>query len=93
MSNAINGRPTPLQERVAQLCNPYQGEEGANAVGMLADEVGRVELEANETERLHAENMNLRRANERLKKALRGMIGAVEGDRMKNAIQRGKDLL
>ena len=43
MSNAINGTPTPLQERVAQLCDPYQGEEGANAVRMLANEVGRVE--------------------------------------------------
>lgn len=84
---------TPLQERVAQLCNPYQGEDGANVVRMLADEVGKVEREANEAERLHIENLNLRRANERLRKALRGMIEAVEGDRMKNAIQRGKDLL
>ena len=39
----MSDTPTPLQERVAQLCDPYQGEEGANAVKMLADEVGRVE--------------------------------------------------
>ena len=41
----MSDTPTPLQERVAQLCDPYQGEEGANAVKMLADEVGSVERE------------------------------------------------
>ena len=89
----MSDTPTPLQERVAQLCDPYQGEEGANAVRMLADEVGNAEADASECERLHIENLSLRRANERLKNALRGMIVAVEGDRMKNAIQRGKDVL
>lgn len=37
---------TPLQDRVAQLCDPYQGEEGANAVKILAAEVGKVERKA-----------------------------------------------
>lgn len=44
----MSDTPTPLQERVSQLCDPYQGEEGANAVRMLADEVGRIERELNE---------------------------------------------
>lgn len=47
----MSDTPTPLQERVAQLCDPYQGEDGANAVKILAAEVGKVEREA---ERLHA---------------------------------------
>lgn len=37
---------TPLKERVAQLCNPYDGEEGANAVRLLAEEVGKLEQRA-----------------------------------------------
>lgn len=42
----MSDTPTPLQERVAQLCDPYQGEEGANAVKILAAEVGKVERKA-----------------------------------------------
>lgn len=86
----MSDTPTPLQERVAQLHNPYDGEQGANAVRMLAAEVGNAERDA---KRLHIENLDLRRTIERLRKALRGIIAAVEGDRMKNAMQRGKDLL
>lgn len=85
--------PTPLQDRVAQLCNPYQGEEGANAVKILAAEVGNVEREAAESERLHIENLNLTRTIQQLRKTLRRMIDTVEGARMKDAIQAGKDLL
>ena len=89
----MSNTPTPLQERVAQLCDPYQGEDGANAVKILAEQVGQAERDAVEAERLHIENLNLRRTIDQLRKALRRMIDTVEGDRMKNAIQAGKDLL
>lgn len=89
----MSNTQTPLQDRVAQLCDPYQGEEGANAVKILAAEVGKVERDATEAERLHIENLNLRRTIDRLRKALRRMIDTVEGDRMKNAIQEAKDVL
>lgn len=85
--------PTPLQERVAQLVHPYRGEDGTRAVRMLAEEVGNVERDAAEAERLHIENLNLRRTIDRLRKALRRMIDTVEGDRMKNATQAAKDVL
>ena len=89
----LSTTPTPLQERVAQLCDPHQGEDGANAVKIIAAEVGKLECEAAEAERLHIENLNLMRTIQQLRKALRRVIDTVEGDRMKNAIQAGKDLL
>lgn len=46
-----------------------------------------------EVDRLHTENLNLRRTIAALRKALRRMIDAVEGDLMKNATQAAKDLL
>ena len=79
----MSDTPTPLQERVAQLCDPYQGEEGANAVKMLAKEVGRVELGL----------ADAHRTIESLRASVRGLIGLCEGADAKNAIQRGKDLL
>ena len=42
----MNNTPTPLQDRVAQLFDPYQGEDGANAVKILAEQVGQAELNA-----------------------------------------------
>lgn len=59
----------------------------------LAMERIAYEVAIKEARRLNDENLDLRRKVERLRKALRGMIDAVEWDRMKNAIQRGKDLL
>ena len=46
-----------------------------------------------QAEALHIENLNLRQANERLRKALARLIAVVEGAGVRNAIQRGRDLL
>lgn len=59
----------------------------------LAMERTAYQVAIKEARRLNDENLILRRTVERLRKALRGMIEAVEGERMRNAIQRGKDLL
>lgn len=91
-SKPMTTTSTPLQERVAQLFDPYQGEEGANAVKILADEVGKVERDAVEAERLHIENMNLRRANERLRKQVARFTDFLTGARAQKLAQQGKDL-
>lgn len=46
-----------------------------------------------EARRLNDENIDLKSTIKQLRKALRRMIDAVEGDRVKNAIQAAKDLL
>ena len=85
----MSDTPTPLQDRVAQLCDPYQGEDGANAVKIIAEQVGQAEREA---ERLHIENMNLRRANERLRKQVARFMDFLTGARAQKLAQQGKDL-
>ena len=89
----MSDTPTPLQDRLASMAHALEGEGDKCAVRLLAAEVGKVEREAVEAERLHIENLNLMRTIQQLRKALRRMVDAVEGDRMKNAIQAGKDLL
>jgi hypothetical protein len=51
------------------------------------------QVAVDQAERLHIENLNLQRANQRLRKALARLIAVVEGAGMTNAIQRGRDLL
>ena len=88
----MNNTPTPLQDRVAQLFDPYQGEDGANAVKILAEQVGQAERDAVEAERLHIENLNLRRANERLRKQVARFMDFLTGARAQKLAQQGKDL-
>lgn len=90
---AMSDTPTPLRDRLASMAHAFDDEGRKCAVRLLATEVGKVERDAVEAERLHIENLNLRRTIDRLRKAMRRMIDTVEGDRMKNAIQAGKDLL
>lgn len=85
--------PTPLRDRVAKLIHPYRGEERTRAVRMLAEEVGKVERDAAEAERLHIENLNLRRANERLRKQVARFMDFLTGARAQKLAQQGKDLL
>lgn len=56
-----------------------------------ADKDGKVPAALAET--MESELQDCYTTIHRLREALRGMIGAVEGERMRNAIQRGKDLL
>jgi hypothetical protein len=75
------------------MVHAFSDEQRKYAVRLLAADVGKVEREADEAERLHIENLNLQRNNQRLRKALARLIAVVEGAGMTNAIQKGRDLL
>ena len=89
----MSDKPTPLQDRLGSMVHAFSDEQRKYAVRLLAADVGKVEREADEAERLHIENLNLQRNNQRLRKALARLIAVVEGAGMTNAIQKGRDLL